>query len=80
MIDFLTTEKIDSESSKLLTKAEYSPLYHQLKIWFKTTGKVYMYKGVPEEIWEEFKKADSKGKYFHAYIKSLYACEKLKEE
>ncbi|HNC56982.1 MAG TPA: KTSC domain-containing protein [Leptospiraceae bacterium] len=79
MIDILTTEKLDSESSKLLTKAEYSQLYHQLTIWFKTTGKAYLYKGVPEETWEEFKNSESKGKYFHAYIKGLYKCEKLEE-
>jgi len=77
MIEFLTTDKLDVESSKLLTKIEYNQLYHQLTIWFKTTGVAYTYKGVPEETWEELKKAESKGKYFHSYIKNLYKYEKI---
>jgi hypothetical protein len=76
IIGGLNTEEINVETSKLITKAEYNPLYHELKIWFKTTGDSYIYKGVSEEIWEEFKSADSKGKFFHAYIKNIYNFEK----
>jgi len=76
MIDTLTTEQFDTESSKLLLKAEYNPLYHRLKLQFKTNGSVYEYKGVSEETWFEFKNSESKGKYFHAFIKNVFQYEK----
>ena len=77
MINTLTTEEIDTESSKLLIKAEYNPLYHTLTLHFKTNGSIYEYKGVSEETWEEFKTSPSKGKYFHAFIKKTFLFEKL---
>lgn len=76
MIDAITTDQIDTESSKLITHAEYNSLYHRLKLTFKTNGKIYEYKGVSEDIWQQFKSSESKGKFFHAYIKNMYKFEK----
>jgi len=47
-----------------------------LRIVFRS-GNVYAYKGVPEEVYNEFKKAPSKGKYFNQAIKHLFAFEQL---
>lgn len=76
MNHMMETDQFDSESSSLLKRAEYNPLLHHLYIWFKNTGAKYTYKGVPEETWEEFKNSESKGKYFHVFIKPLYKFEK----
>ena len=72
MLELLANENIDAESSKMIEKAEYRPLYHELDIWFKSTGAKYTYKGVSEETWQEFKSAESKGKYFHKFIKNIH--------
>lgn len=35
-------------------------------------GKEYLYNGVPFDVWNDFKKADSKGKFYHRHIKGKY--------
>ena len=35
-------------------------------------GKVYFYYDVPKKVYQEFKKASSKGRYFNSYIKGNY--------
>jgi len=38
-------------------------------------GKEYIWEGVPLNVWEGFKEADSFGKYYHKYIKGRYILE-----
>jgi len=38
-------------------------------------GKEYIWEGVPLNIWEGFKEADSFGKYYHKHIKGRYILE-----
>ena len=47
-----------------------------LFVKFKS-GTTYSYSEVPVEIYDEMLQADSKGKYFYANIKSVYAYNKL---
>jgi hypothetical protein len=47
-----------------------------LRIVFRS-GNVYAYKSVPEEIYVQFKQADSKGKYFNQAIRNHYTFEQL---
>ncbi|NBP03853.1 MAG: KTSC domain-containing protein [Proteobacteria bacterium] len=75
-MEFLEKDQFDTESSSLLTRAEYDPLMHYLHVWFKNSGAKYTYKGVPEETWAEFKGSESKGKYFHAFIKQVFSFQK----
>ena len=42
------------------------------------SGSVYDYKNVPEEIYNEMKKAFSKGEYLNKHIKPNYEFEKIK--
>lgn len=42
-----------------------------------TSEASYLYKDVPLDVFEEFKKAESKGKYFAANIKGKYEFERL---
>lgn len=44
---------------------------YELRIKFGT-GKVYIYKEVPEEAYQALQNAGSKGKYFSFYIKDKY--------
>lgn len=39
-------------------------------------GSLYYYDGVPENVYNDFLKAESKGKFFGAHIKGAYACRK----
>lgn len=47
---------------------------HVLQVKFKS-GRVYGYKGVPQNIVDEFASAESKGKYLNASIKHSYSLE-----
>lgn len=41
------------------------------------SGVKYKYKDVPEELYEQFLKAESKGSFMNKYIKGTYDFEKL---
>ena len=41
-------------------------------------GRKYAYEGVPAKIYEDFSKAESKGKYFHENINYRYTYSRIK--
>ena len=41
-------------------------------------GSEYVYEGVPAQIYEDFSKAESKGKYFHENINYRYTYSRIK--
>lgn len=43
-----------------------------LTVTFKS-GHIWEYSGVPVEVWDEFRKAESVGSYFHKNIKGQYS-------
>ncbi len=43
------------------------------------SGKIYQFKGVPQDVFEGLMKAPSKGKFFNNYIKPHYTAEKILE-
>ena len=47
-----------------------------LEIEFHSGG-TYRYNEVGEEVYKSFLEAESKGKYFHQYIKGVFECEKM---
>lgn len=44
-----------------------------------TTGRVYRYHGVPEELVQEMRRWTSKGAFFNRRIRDAYACTHLPE-
>ena len=43
------------------------------------TGKTYRYFGVPQDVYDEFSVADSKGRFYNRYIRDGYKCIELTE-
>ena len=41
------------------------------------SGAVYRYRGVPQDVFEDFRQAPSKGAYFNQRIKNAYAWEQV---
>ena len=41
-------------------------------------GKAYLYYSVPEKVYQEFKNAFSKGRYFNSYINGYYYYERIR--
>jgi len=64
--------------SSVINYFNYDERTKSLKITF-VTGMVYRYKKVPQKIFEMFKQAESKGKYFNMFIKDKYSFHKVGE-
>lgn len=71
---FQTKETANTSESSWIKSAKYYSCDGNTGYFIYTTnrGYEYIHKGVPKEIWEEFKKASSKGSYYDHYIKSNY--------
>ncbi len=63
-------------SSSDLRSVGYDPAQMILEIEFNSGG-IYQYLNVPETAYAALMKATSKGRYFHAYIKEHYKCDKI---
>lgn len=58
-------------NSKTIKKIEYDNKTVSLTVTFQTDQK-YLYNNVPESIYQDFIKSESKGKFFARYIKHSY--------
>lgn len=50
----------------------YDPATKTLEVEFHGSGAVYQYRGVPQDVADQFIKSDSAGRYFQTYIRSNY--------
>lgn len=60
---------IDVESS-FIDKIKYDILTRRMRIQFKN-GSIYLYNKIPPKLFKEFMNADSKGKFFHKYMRDV---------
>ncbi|MDE1480192.1 KTSC domain-containing protein [Xenorhabdus bovienii] len=63
-------------SSSNLLSVGYDSTTLTLEIGFHDGG-VYQYYGVPSHIHQGLMSASSKGRYFHQYIRDVYAFERI---
>jgi len=62
--------------STVVAKMEYDASLQVLIVTY-TSGKVYVYKGVPPEVYEEMRASGSKGRFLNYRIKGKYEYEKV---
>ena len=60
-------------TSSVIRSAWYLPSRQELDLLF-TSGRRYIYSGVPMAIAEGFAAAESKGRYYNAEIRNRFAC------
>ncbi len=65
-----------NEPSSVIVRANYWPDERALELSF-TSGRRYLYLGVPATVAEAFAAAESKGDYFNRSIKGRFACHEL---
>ena len=58
----------------------YDAASKTLAVKFKDSGKTYHYADVPPDIFDEFGKAESKGKFFFAKVRNSYKAKLLEEK
>ena len=70
---FAIEEKVNTDSSWIDSNEYYScdEVFGYLIVNTKN-GKSYIHKNVPIEVWDNFKNANSSGKYYNANIKGRY--------
>ena len=72
-VDFKYTDEIDTSKSSWIRSAKYySCDGHVGYLVYTTDKKEYIHQEVPVEVWEDFKNADSFGKFYNANIKDNY--------
>lgn len=58
-------------SSSSISAIGYDPATETLAVEF-TSGSTYLYSGVPVDVFQALRDADSVGKYFYARIRNQY--------
>lgn len=66
-------EELNRDDSSFIGAGWYDPSEEYMIL--DLNGTYYQYCNLPEEVWEEFKYADSLGKYYNASIKGDYSCQ-----
>jgi KTSC domain len=67
---------VDLFDSRAIAMFAYDLVAKSLLIRFKT-GEVYIYQGVPREIFDRFRQARSKGQFFHSTIRDRFVSRRL---
>ena len=62
--------------STVISRFDYYPERQELEIVF-STGRRYLYSGVPEEEARRFRSAFAKGVHFNRYIRDRFSCRQL---
>ena len=57
----------------------YDPTYRRLTIVFRS-GRRYVYREVPEEVFEAFTAAFSKGEFFNSQIRDRYEFDRVESD
>ena len=66
-------ETTDTSDSEWITSAEYKSIDGNIGfLILGMRGEKYIFDEVPLEIWQGFKTAEDKGKYYHKYIRKKY--------
>ncbi len=58
--------------STSISRAEYDPATAVFSVWFLASGRRYDYDGVPQEIYEAYKQAFAKGRFFNENIRNKF--------
>ena len=65
--------------SAVIRSYRYDPESQELTITFQT-GRRYLYRGVPEALVADMKRAFSKGEFFNEFIRDRFRFERLPDE
>jgi hypothetical protein len=63
--------------STAISRIAYEAETQTLNVWFRESGELYRYYEVPPRIFEAFRKAGSKGRFFNLHIKDRYCFQRM---
>ena len=71
--EFTFSDKCDTNKSSWILNAKYYSCNQRTGYFLvKTKKKTYIHKNIPKELWNEFKDAESFGKFYNSKIKGKY--------
>lgn len=65
-------ERINTSRSSFVTSAEYFDAGGEGYLIMGLRGRPYIYRGVRPELWQQFRAADSFGRFYNQHIKGRY--------
>jgi hypothetical protein len=63
--------------STAVRQIDYDAPRYRLMVTF-VSGRAYVYDGVPQDVYDTFRTADSKGAFFNRYIRDRYRYREVK--
>jgi hypothetical protein len=63
--------------SSALEQVSYDQAAHTLRATFRDSGRTYVYRRVPQEVYDGLIFADSLGAYFNAHVRDRYDFEEV---
>jgi hypothetical protein len=65
--------------STAISRILYEAKASTLSVWFSESGELYRYYDVPWPVYDAFRKAGSKGRFFNHYIKDRYPFQHIRD-
>jgi hypothetical protein len=63
--------------STAISRIDYDAENQTLSVWFRQSGELYRYYEVPRRVYEAFRKAGSRGRFFNHWIKDRYPSQRI---
>jgi hypothetical protein len=63
--------------STTISRIAYEAETGTLSVWFRESGELYRYYEVPPRIFDAFRKAGSKGRFFNLHVKDRYCFQRM---
>ncbi|MEY4966885.1 MAG: hypothetical protein RL274_2468 [Pseudomonadota bacterium] len=64
--------------STALEQASYDERAHTLRAMFRESGRIYVYRDVPQELYDGLIFADSLGAFFNRHIRDCFTFEEVR--
>lgn len=61
-------------ASTAIRHSFYRPEKRELSVWFAGSGRRYKYFDVPPGLYEAFRAAESRGRFFNTHIRGQFEC------
>jgi hypothetical protein len=58
----------------------YKPDLEELSVWFGPDFRRYKYFGVPPELYEGLRDAESRGRFFNHFIRGHFECRRIEDD
>ena len=69
--------KLHAVDSSMLVAVGYDEKAHEMRVVFKT-GETYAYRNVPQSVYTELLKSESKGAYLKTHVIDVYSYTKVR--